>query len=274
MDDTGYKERYVAFLDILGFADLTQRADNSPNWRAWLRSCIDALNTTVPRQMDSVGFRFVQFSDSIVMSADRTPNGLDALFRAVSMLYRNMLTRGILLRGGVAAGNFHHDENMMFGPALVKAYSFEKSGAPPHIGLHEHVLEDMKPSLVAQGGLNHWLTYDPFDLTPILHVLLDFALYDGIPSAGKEVLEEPSFYLARDIEATASNMAISPAARAKWRWVQHYWNQTVALRGILPQSSPTIDWNMAWNRLKSGEEARLEQYRLAEGGGVKPPPSA
>lgn len=255
-DDSGYKDRYVAFLDILGFSQLTEKADQHPNWRAWLRDCITALKSTLPAKADHAGFRFVQFSDSIVISADRTPDGLRTVLTAVQMLYRNMLSRGILLRGGIAAGNFHHDDHLMFGPALIRAYAFEQNGAPPHVALHSAVIEDLKPSLISSDA-TYWFATDPWDSTPMLHVLVDFEFYDGLPREGGEELDRLAFFLARQIESNASDLSLAPSARSKWRWLQHYWNKTVHRAGILQYSGPNIDWNAASIEVERRIAARL-----------------
>jgi len=267
-DDTGYLDRYVAFLDILGFSQLTEKADKHPNWRAWLRDCVAALHATVPPKVEATGFRFVQFSDSIVLSAPRNAGGLNAVLWGTKLLANNMLGRGILLRGGIAAGHFHHDDHLMFGPALVRAYAFEQHGAPPHIGLHESVIEDLKPSLISHGHQD-WLVQDPWDLSPMLHTLIDYGSYDGIPRPGGVVLEGQGVGLARMIHQYATDMTAAPAVRAKWRWQQDYWNQTVAPKAILSLSKET-DWEAEMQRVTQAEQQRLALQNLIEKGGLPP----
>jgi len=261
-DDSGYRDRYVALLDILGFSDLTEKADGHPNWRAWLRDCISALNSTLPSHIEINGFRFAQFSDTIVMSAYRSPTGLLSIISGCTMLTINMLNRGILLRGGIAAGNFHHDERMMFGPALIRAYSHDTRGAPPHIAIDPAVLEDMKPGLLNPTFLA-WVRQDPWDLSPILHTLLRFENYDGVPLEGGEALDREAFGLARNIQAQASNLSHAPAVRAKWRWQQDYWNRTVAEKGILQFARYEPDWDARWAVVWQAEQQRLASHNQA-----------
>lgn len=258
-DDNGYRDRYVALLDILGFSDLTAKADGHPNWRAWLRECISALNTTLPTHVETNGFRFAQFSDTIVMSAYRSPQGLLSIIGGCTMLTTNMLNRGILLRGGVAAGNFHHDERMMFGPALIRAHSHDKRGAPPHIALDPSVLEDMKPSLLNPSFLE-WVSNDPWDLSPMLHTLIRFGSYDGMPVVGGAAMDREAFTLARNIQTQASDMSHAPAVRAKWRWQQDYWNRTVSEKSILQLAHPEPDWDARWIMVQQAEQQRLAAY--------------
>lgn len=269
--DDGYRDRYVAFLDILGFSHLTEKADRHPNWRAWLKDCIGALNNTLPSKVEATGFRYVQFSDSIVISVLRNPEGLSTLLWSVQLLVRNMLGREILLRGGIAAGNFHHDDQLMFGPALIRAYAFEQHGAPPHVGIDKAVLEDLKPSLISQGSM-HWLAQDPWDLSPMLHTLLEFEIYDGVPRVGGEPLDEMGFKLAKMIDAHAKDMNSPAAVRAKWRWMQDYWNQTVVPKGILLPSQSYADWNLEATRIQQAAATRLALHNAAQALAAPPPP--
>lgn len=269
LDDSGYRDRYVALLDILGFSELTQRAAGHPNWRAWLRDCINALNTTLPPHIEANGFRFAQFSDTIVMSAYRGPAGLLAIIQGCTMLTTNMLNRGILLRGGIAAGYFHHDDRMMFGPALISAHSHDKRGAPPHIVLDPSVLEDMKPSLLNTSFLG-WVSNDPWDLSPMLHTLWRYEAYDGIPKIGGEVLDQEGFKLARMIQAQAVDMTHEPAVRAKWRWLQDYWNRSVTPKGVLAVSQYVENWEQLWEKLEQSGRMRLAAFNASNA--PEPPP--
>lgn len=237
--DADYLDRYVAFLDILGFSDLTEKADEHPDWRQYLRSIIDQLHNTLPRQVEQTGFRFVQFSDCIVMSADRSPDGLWAIFSGAKMLVTNMLHRGILLRGGIAAGRFFHDDRVMFGPALVRAHTFDKPGAPPHIGIDPAIPSDLLDTAYNPGFFS-FISWDPWDLTPILHTLYDYEHYDPTPVSGKIVLDGPAKTVAEMLTRFAGDMRTPPGVRSKWRWMQDYWNRTVAVKGILATSAPLL----------------------------------
>lgn len=263
-----YRDRYVAFLDILGFSELTKKADKHHNWRSYLRNSISALRNALPPRSDDNQFRFVQFSDSIVISALRSPGGLSNVLYGTTTLVRRMLDHGILLRGGIAAGNFHHDDNMMFGPALVRAYAFEQHGAPPHIGLHEDVIEDMKP--IGDGA--DWTSFiakDPWDQTPMLHTFQDFGSYAGYSNPAGYQIDLVAANLAQRIEQHAKDMSYPPAVRAKWKWLQDYYNQTIAPWNILVPSQHFDDWQLVHQQVRERMESRYVQFVPQ----ATPPPS-
>lgn len=260
--DADYRNSYVAFLDILGFSDLTQKTDVRPEWRSYLRASIEALNQTLPGQIEHSGFRFVQFSDSIVLSAARTPEGLLSIIQGCLMLVNNMLGRNILLRGGIAAGNFHHDDKMMFGPALIRAYAHDKAGAPPHIALDPDVMRDMEPNLL-HGSFQQFVTTDPWDLSPMLDTLYELAVYDGVPHPGQVVWDGLAVDRAQQIHVLAHDMTALPAVRAKWRWMQDYWNETVGKRGLLVRSELRDDWEAVAARVEDELRARMARFNEA-----------
>ena len=246
MNDLEYADRYVAFLDILGFSEITRRAHNDVEWRSFLRGIIRQIKDTLPTKNDKMSFRFVNFSDSIVISAKQDREGLVTVIQACEILVTNLMQRGILLRGGIAAGNLHHDDEILFGPGLLDAYAFEQQGGPPHIGLHPSVLMGMENSIFDEGSLLHLVAEDPWDLTPILDVFYTFQEYDpSKPYAGMVVWEEPARRIADIISKNVADAQHPPAVRSKWRWVEDYWNRSVSVKLILPTTDvrKTSNWS-------------------------------
>jgi hypothetical protein len=266
--DPHYSDHYVAFLDILGFSELTRLADQDPTWRAFLRGSIKTLNETMPRQIERTGFRFTQFSDSIVMSAAMTSEGLSIVVQGCQMLAHNLLTRGVLLRGGIAAGKLHHDDQMLFGAGLIDAYEFERRGGPPHIALSGPVATALDPQQLPKGAPS-LVVDDPWDLTPMLHTLAEFELYDGVPRVGGVILDRQAVHLAAMIDQRATDMSLPPAVRAKWRWQQDYWNRSISTVGLLARSESRSDWQDYADNADQAAARRTEQFNKDH-----PPPSS
>jgi hypothetical protein len=66
-----YREKYVAFVDLLGFKRLVADADQSQERRRHVHEVLELLRETACEN-PSIGMRLTQFSDCIIMSADRT----------------------------------------------------------------------------------------------------------------------------------------------------------------------------------------------------------
>lgn len=145
-----YSEKYVAFLDILGFRDIVRSTADHPTSTEQSAELLEVLKSMGRRRRgtDVVigdGFNFQQFSDSVVMSANCSPAGLDHLLNSIESLALQLLRKGLLLRGGIAKGQLYHDGNIVFGPAFLKAYELESVAANyPRIVLANSVYDDIQ----------------------------------------------------------------------------------------------------------------------------------
>ena len=224
-----YSERYVAFLDVLGFSALVRDADTDPVKRHLIRGIIKTLRETFDEVPATTGFRFTQFSDCIVLSADRTEDGLVAVATGCVGLVGGLMAEGVLLRGGIAVGNLLHTENALFGTGLLKAYSGDATGSPPRIVLCE------KTHLDAQKHALEALTWhDPLDRSIILHTLWEYADYRNKPGNDLGIAVEGRNVI-NHISKNALNVSLPPSVRGKWGWLRLYWNESVEAQNYFPQ---------------------------------------
>ena len=130
MKDINYSIRNVAFLDILGFSSLINESGKN---HKILESIYESLtimlsmkNTISNYEIDELMPQVSLFSDNIVISyINNNRESEYYLIRDCIFLYLSLLTKGILLRGGITKGELYHDGNIVFGPALIKAYKIE-----------------------------------------------------------------------------------------------------------------------------------------------------
>jgi hypothetical protein len=227
-----YSDRYVCFLDILGFSELIRNSlkEGSSN----VDSLISSLSEITSREgaldqfFDEVDFVFQAFSDSIVMSADAKPIGLMYLLSEVNDLSKRLLLKGYLSRGAVARGSLYHAGTVMFGPAFLNAYRLESEVARyPRVILSREVFQDVK-------ALQPELSRPRFRLAddgpPFLDVLGSWA---------RDVLENPD---GSEIERARSGSEViqrlfdlsihEPRHFEKLRWLAVYWNETFRSHSI------------------------------------------
>ena len=139
-----YKERYVAFLDLLGFKRQVELAENYHDERTKLREVLQLMKETLTNN-PYIGFRFNYFSDCIVLSVNRTPEGLREMFNSISAITSNLLQHDVFVRGGLAAGGAHHGREFLYGTAVNRAYTLESQEAKnPMTLLSEEVAQDTK----------------------------------------------------------------------------------------------------------------------------------
>jgi hypothetical protein len=225
-----YSNRYVCFLDILGFSELVHNSSTED-----VESLISSLSEITSRDgaldefFSGADFVFQAFSDSIVMSADANDlTSLIYLLSQVSDLCKRLLLKGYLSRGAVTRGSLYHRDSVMFGPAFLSAYRLESEVARyPRVILSREVYQDLKalrPGLI----LPRFRLDD--DGPPFLDVLESWA---------REVIENPD---GPEIERLRSGSQIvqrlfdvsihEPGHFEKLRWLAIYWNGTFGSHAI------------------------------------------
>lgn len=139
-----YTKTLVTYLDILGFAELVDRSRSSPAEISRIQHILAALN-----RVGSAGPRPHEYSESEIRALFESFNFSDLTVRAIRVndmqyakfvdwelfyLAEHQLTlaaQGVLLRGGICMGDLLavSEQNLIFGPALVKAYRLESGYA-------------------------------------------------------------------------------------------------------------------------------------------------
>jgi len=147
-----YKNRIVAFLDILGWkdavlskghegGDVVKVLGETLAQLQGVTSHFNSLGKLLPAELKWPGNPVMtQFSDCLVVSVDDDPHGREALQNALLILTSNLIHFGFLLRGGVTRGQLFHDSGLVFGPALIEAYELEsKIASTPRVMLSKEL---------------------------------------------------------------------------------------------------------------------------------------
>jgi len=226
-----YSDRYVAFVDILGFSEIVRKTkhDETTVRVVALAHALTAIGSHHPSLNENDDFQFQTFSDSIVMSSAATLTGLLHIFHSISELNISLLKPGLLTRGAVARGKLHHDRFVMFGPALLDAYGIETTVAKyPRVVLSRAVYQDFRR--VASGHIIPRVRLAE-DGPPYLDI---FARFSDLNAAEPTIdfLNSPEVALAqacqRAIQDLVDDSIYEPRHYEKLRWLAIYWNTTVA----------------------------------------------
>ena len=149
-------DRVVAFIDILGFTDIVKNAcagDESSllRVRSALRSIWSQHFVTNEGLMGMKNLtpeaRATAFSDNIVISDLNKPSEISRVFREVAFLAKMLLCAGTPCRGGIATGKMLHNDQVVFGVGLLKAYTLEHDIAVyPRIVVQDDLVQHASPS--------------------------------------------------------------------------------------------------------------------------------
>jgi hypothetical protein len=223
-DDDAYSIRYVAFVDILGFSEIVVR-NAEPDRVKQRNALVKLLHKAGDRGVDQIfgiDFRYQQFSDSIIMSESPTGGGLSNLLDAVSDLTGELLSKGLLIRGGIAKGALHHDDKLVFGPAFLDAYRIESTIAEfPRVVLSSEVYKDALGSIRDE---------DPFGQIKSLIKLADDgpAFVHVLADLLKEKPRRKDWHsIGPMIVRLLRDAMHDPRRYKKLKWLAIYWNETV-----------------------------------------------
>jgi hypothetical protein len=234
-----YSERIVAFVDILGFTELVKEADVSSQRREMLVQALSRVRAVKPlKGLDKdPDLRVQNFSDSLIMSAERSPIGFFHLIFAIDALIFSLLQMGVFVRGAVTVGRIYHNETMVFGIGMNEAYRLESNIAIMPRVILSYKAYDYVKSLKDQ----IWIAYreELFlrdnDGVWFLHFLRDFQWDDD------ENLLAIGDRIRAVIQHQFHSMVDRPSVYSKIEWVAKYWNHRVV--------GPASEGRQTWRRI-------------------------
>lgn len=141
-----YEDRYVAFIDILGFRKKILEEDNADN----IKNILEVFNKVKQENYDkhkinnlSIGVEVSLFSDSLIISypiKDSFTDNLFYLIMDIMFIQINLAFKGVFVRGAITKGKLYHDKDICFGEALLEAENLEKSAIYPRVIVVDEVL--------------------------------------------------------------------------------------------------------------------------------------
>lgn len=126
----GYKECFVAFIDILGFRRLIDKADFEEIKKIFDEILSFEAHPLVKKKELYKHIKIHVMSDSIIIYIEKRYKDAFIALNAVCAQIQIKLSSNnppILVRGGIAFGKIYHHRNVIFGDGLTKAYLLESS---------------------------------------------------------------------------------------------------------------------------------------------------
>jgi len=206
-------KRYVAFVDILGFA--REVRDNFDSVLDVYQQVLEGLQ--IFEALPSIGMHHAVslriYSDSFILTAET----LSPLVRIVKGLHMVTLAHDCLVRGGIGYGRHIEASNganfYVISQALVQAVEVEKRVKRPCVALHE--------SIQVPGDL--WNS----DQSPFSRGLLFF---DGL-----RMVNPFSVFWGRTAAARVSRLVeLYPDHRAKYEWFFSLYEHVVSDKKLVP----------------------------------------
>jgi hypothetical protein len=156
-----YKDRLVAFIDILGFKEAVLQRGHG------VTQVIESIDRNLEHVLESMKseggdwYSARLFSDCMSISCDNYGNNLYHMLHELSFLQFSLATQGLFVRGAIAYGPHYENERIIFSEALVKAYELEQKANYPRIIISDTVLD-----LISREAKNFRDSLYPYLLTP------------------------------------------------------------------------------------------------------------
>lgn len=220
-----FEERAVAFIDVLGFKLLVDAAVIDKQRLEELGKLIDLLSSAIPIFNKSVHEsvprhlipKHLYISDCIILSAPlndearRDYSGVEVLVMRAIQLQHFFMSKGYLLRGGVAAGKVFHSESNIVGPAYQKALETEQRARNPYVLLDDSCIPHL------HGGSRAVLK-DPKEDRLFVNGLFDYYIPNNFEHGAVERAYEEYGAIVRHV--LASNTC--ERAKEKWQWFSNF----------------------------------------------------
>lgn len=125
-----YERRIVSFFDTLGWRAHINKAGTDPGRIAYLASLPRLFSSTVISLAEHMeGAHISSFSDNVVASIPYRPDWVLPSLEGLASVLVGAACMGFFLRGAVTIGDLFHDDQIVFGPALNRAYELESEEA-------------------------------------------------------------------------------------------------------------------------------------------------
>lgn len=163
MSERRFQQRFIAFVDILGFSGIVERMSSDDDLYDAFRDALKHLDkqsrhfqryrlehrekrNAILRKggvplLGKTDFQMTAFSDCYVLSE---VSSAWHVLAAVQALGSRFLAEGILTRGAVVQGEAYHHRRVLFGRGIVDAYKLESEVAKyPRILVTEDVRQEV-----------------------------------------------------------------------------------------------------------------------------------
>lgn len=224
-----FEDRAIAFVDVLGFKNLTTKAVTDPSALAELDKVVALLGSVIPVLDRGVSKavpsdlipKHIYISDSIILSAPlqvrfdhiRNYSGLEILVMRAIQVTHALLNSGYLVRGGIAIGPVWHSATNVVGPAYQEAYALERRSWEPRIILSPDATRLWRSGGPSSGS-RMCIDYDGAFMVNGLH--------DYYVPAQYERNLQGAFRHYEAVATSNINSGLAPRELQKWVWMRKY----------------------------------------------------
>ena len=235
-----YDARITTFIDILGFSRDVLALPTHPRLLASIEAVLFRLQkckSDIDRARADRGLlhdaRMTCFSDCVVISYKPEPAAALRAVNHAAFIGRVLLSGGYLPRGAIAIGRLMHNEDLLFGEALITAYNEERCRVnTPRIKLMDPfrtmVLKEL--ARTGKGSLEFIVSDNDEAFVDILGNRWDFLEEERLDRNRRVIPGHHVDEIYSEMRAALIlrfENAPHEGARDKLRWMAEYVNRTI-----------------------------------------------
>ena len=228
-----YTERFIAFLDVIGFRYIVSESDKKIGKKQEvIKRVSEAILYSISEIEEILGSEsnliYTHFSDSFVISIPVNEKLHDAykFSLLISTVVYEFLRSNIFLRGGITRGQLIHNDKLLFGPAMNRAYELES-----HVAKYPRIIID--PNLIETEPINMLNPHEIYGYKEsnclVPHVYLakddDGLLYINYFEPDKAFFLKPGWLLA--IQETIEAIPLTTELHEKRSWLVKKYNEAI-----------------------------------------------
>lgn len=233
--NTVYEDRYIVFIDILGFKDIVNKSNNDNKKAEEILENLKSIERIKKEndeifRLTSINRRVTIFSDSIIISYPLLHFGSGcflSLILDIIYIFIELLEKGVYIRGGITYGKLYHEGNICFGPAMVEAYSLEQKATYPRIIIDKKTIQKASES---PGLDRHQIDFE--EIEKLIKLEGNICYIDFLSNAPEEIEEEEKVKnflnnIKKSITFHLNNKNYSEKVLEKYKWFEKYYNNSI-----------------------------------------------
>ncbi len=268
-----YTKSIVTFIDILGFGDLVR--NKTAEEMSEIIRITEESSQTEHWQVSSSGRRSVTFSDTIISSCPLVgPMGpqchgllFDEIMTVMHLQVKLMDKADIFVRGALTIGDIHHDEEAVYGPAVIDGYEIESKLCNfPRVVIDPKVLQAFEDEKSLR-TIDHHYEDDSEIVEGLLRQDTDGLWFVDYLSAILRELDDPEYYLTilkkhkqLILRKAAENKKLNSIA-LKYNWLASYHNKVV--NEMLEKRALSAEHDRVF-LITAKELETMHQFKLSE----------
>lgn len=214
-----YYKKAVAFIDLLGFKEINTDTGAKPTIHNLLTSyseLVRIVNDINHKHKLNCEIRI--FSDSVYFSYP-IENIYELLFDLRTISYE-VAKKGFFFRGAITIDNIFDRNEIMYGPAIIKAYELElKIATYPRIIIDDSVINTIEQNSQYENIKTHKLILKDFDNKYFINFLYKNSAETISPSDIRMI--------KKHISKSYRNNIKTPNVLLKYLWLINYFNQNL-----------------------------------------------